>query len=290
MACSNCTNTSTSNTGCNCGSLGCPTSLQDKCVTISKSLDVCGEKTIPAGTSLDTVLKDTLSELCQLIDDASGATGPQGPAGATGATGAAGADGADGKGISSIVDNGNGTMTITYTDASTQTISFIDTNKYFLLYSDTNALDITTVTILPKRTYTIPANTLAYAGERIIVTAEISSSGTLLSDPQVGFEIDNNAATVPTPPTSSNFFNIGTSTLQSSRVTIEIARVNNTEVRCFIVKEDGTGDVVHYKPVTVPVSDLSVDTDIDFYCFLSSPPVSTEKAILESFKVELYKL
>jgi len=56
-------------------------------------------------------------------------TGPQGPQGETGAAGtngtngSDGADGADGKGISSTVDNGDGTFTITYTDNTTFTTS-----------------------------------------------------------------------------------------------------------------------------------------------------------------------
>ena len=55
-----------------------------------------------------------------------GATGPQGPQGETGAAGTNGtngSDGADGKGISSTVDNGDGTFTITYTDNTTFTTS-----------------------------------------------------------------------------------------------------------------------------------------------------------------------
>ena len=58
-----------------------------------------------------------------------GEQGPQGPQGETGAAGtngtngSDGADGADGKGISSTVDNGDGTFTITYTDNTTFTTS-----------------------------------------------------------------------------------------------------------------------------------------------------------------------
>ena len=52
-----------------------------------------------------------------------GATGPQGPTGAAGTNGTNGSDGADGKGISSTVDNGDGTFTITYTDNTTFTTS-----------------------------------------------------------------------------------------------------------------------------------------------------------------------
>ena len=55
-----------------------------------------------------------------------GDTGPQGPQGETGAAGTNGtngSDGADGKGISSTVDNGDGTFTITYTDNTTFTTS-----------------------------------------------------------------------------------------------------------------------------------------------------------------------
>ena len=65
----------------------------------------------------------------QGIQGPTGATGPQGPQGETGAAGtngtngSDGADGADGKGISSTVDNGDGTFTITYTDNTTFTTS-----------------------------------------------------------------------------------------------------------------------------------------------------------------------
>ena len=55
-----------------------------------------------------------------------GPAGPQGPTGAAGTNGtngSDGADGADGKGISSTVDNGDGTFTITYTDNTTFTTS-----------------------------------------------------------------------------------------------------------------------------------------------------------------------
>ena len=61
-----------------------------------------------------------------------GATGPQGATGAAGTNGtngsdgsdgANGSDGVDGKGISSTVDNGDGTFTITYTDNTTFTTS-----------------------------------------------------------------------------------------------------------------------------------------------------------------------
>ncbi len=60
------------------------------------------------------------------IDGQDGATGPQGPQGTTGAAGTNGtngSDGADGNGISSTVDNGDGTFTITYTDNTTFTTS-----------------------------------------------------------------------------------------------------------------------------------------------------------------------
>ncbi|MDA9969168.1 collagen-like protein, partial [Polaribacter sp.] len=50
-------------------------------------------------------------------------TGPQGDTGAAGTNGTNGSDGADGKGISSTVDNGDGTFTITYTDNTTFTTS-----------------------------------------------------------------------------------------------------------------------------------------------------------------------
>ena len=52
-----------------------------------------------------------------------GATGPEGPQGAPGNDGADGANGQDGVGVSSTVDNGDGTFTITYTDGSTFTSS-----------------------------------------------------------------------------------------------------------------------------------------------------------------------
>ena len=55
-----------------------------------------------------------------------GEQGPQGPIGATGAAGTNGtngSNGAAGKGISSTVDNGDGTFTITYTDNTTFTTS-----------------------------------------------------------------------------------------------------------------------------------------------------------------------
>ena len=61
--------------------------------------------------------------------DNAGIQGPQGPQGETGAAGtngtngSDGVDGADGKGISSTVDNGDGTFTITYTDNTTFTTS-----------------------------------------------------------------------------------------------------------------------------------------------------------------------
>ncbi len=52
-----------------------------------------------------------------------GEQGPQGIQGVAGAAGTNGSDGADGKGISSTVDNGDGTFTITYTDNTTFTTS-----------------------------------------------------------------------------------------------------------------------------------------------------------------------
>ncbi len=52
-----------------------------------------------------------------------GDTGVQGPQGPQGMTGAAGVNGADGVGISSTVDNGNGTYTFNYTDGSSFTTS-----------------------------------------------------------------------------------------------------------------------------------------------------------------------
>ena len=52
-----------------------------------------------------------------------GPQGPQGETGAAGTNGTNGSDGADGKGISSTVDNGDGTFTITYTDNTTFTTS-----------------------------------------------------------------------------------------------------------------------------------------------------------------------
>jgi hypothetical protein len=57
---------------------------------------------------------------------AQGATGPQGPsgvAGSQGATGVTGATGAAGDSITSIVDNGNGTLTITWGSGNTVTTS-----------------------------------------------------------------------------------------------------------------------------------------------------------------------
>ena len=52
-----------------------------------------------------------------------GATGPEGPQGPPGNDGTDGANGQDGVGVSSTVDNGDGTFTITYTDGSTFTSS-----------------------------------------------------------------------------------------------------------------------------------------------------------------------
>jgi hypothetical protein len=54
---------------------------------------------------------------------ATGAQGPQGIQGATGPTGATGPSGADGVGITSTVDNGDGTFTLNYSDGSSFTTS-----------------------------------------------------------------------------------------------------------------------------------------------------------------------
>jgi hypothetical protein len=62
-------------------------------------------------------------------DFLNGITGPQGPAGTNGVDGVDGATGpagADGNGISSIEDNGNGTVTILLTDGSSEIISLQD--------------------------------------------------------------------------------------------------------------------------------------------------------------------
>jgi hypothetical protein len=52
-----------------------------------------------------------------------GATGAQGPQGIQGATGPAGTNGANGVGITSTMDNGNGTFTLNYSDGSSFTTS-----------------------------------------------------------------------------------------------------------------------------------------------------------------------
>jgi len=52
-----------------------------------------------------------------------GATGPQGIQGVAGPTGATGPSGADGVGITSTVDNGDGTFTLNYSDGSSFTTS-----------------------------------------------------------------------------------------------------------------------------------------------------------------------
>lgn len=290
MACSNCTNTSTSNTGCNCGSLGCPTSLQDKCVTISKSLDVCGEKTIPAGTSLDTVLKDTLSELCQLIDDASGATGPQGPTGATGATGAAGADGADGKGISSIVDNGDGTMTITYTDASTTTVPFIDTNKYYLLHSDVTTTDVTSTGLTTTNTYKLLGGTVSNDNDRIIISGVFSATG----QPYSGFSVslDGTGVVILTTSGTNAIIPIATNVpgYSSAHFKLELVRTSNTTAKSFLTISAANNTVVTFNPTDVNWVNFSTDTIIRLETLLSSSPVlSGQKITTESFKVEYFK-
>ena len=66
-----------------------------------------------------TNLQNTLNVLIEDIDDLELEQGPQGPQGPQGEAGAAGEAGAPGSVITNIVDNGNGTFTITYQTGET---------------------------------------------------------------------------------------------------------------------------------------------------------------------------
>lgn len=256
MACNNCTSTSTSNTGCNCGSLGCPVSVTDKCVTTTKALDVCGDKTIPAGTSLDTVLKDSLATLCTAIEAASSVPGPTGPAGATGATGAAGADGADGKGITSIVDNGDGTMTITYTDASTTIIPFIDTNKYHLLFNKVDVDQNTTITPTALKTYTLPASTLSNDGDYIKITANYWTPSSSTSYGVSGSITIGGVTLIIAAWSSASFL--------SAVWEIYVTRISATSISYYTKSVFPNGNI-DTSPVNTASLNLNLDQDIISY-------------------------
>lgn len=241
--CSSCGSSSSgTSTGCNCGKTGCTSILQDKCVSLSKALDICGAKTIPAGTYLDSALATMLEELCDAIDGATtgatGATGAKGEKGDTGAKGDTGDKGEKGDAGDDGVDGRDG---------------------YIILHAKQTEINngaTVSAYVEPSPTwdYTLPANTLLRNGDFIDIeffTATCENTYEEYGLVKISFGGTNilnlNAANLGTTETDWTVFYQSNNVAGFARYTktvLRLVRASATEIHPFLVVNDLGGNEV----------------------------------------------
>ena len=182
----------------------------------------------------------------QGIQGVPGAQGPQGPAGAQGPQGTAGNPGTNGVGITSTINNGNGTYTFNYSDGSSFTTSNLTgpQGPAGLGGTDSQTLSISgnNLSISNGNTVVLPSSTnhntldMAYdqggAGAGRIITADagavqINNSGSNTTGLQVNSSITNSKA-IEANQSGSGVAIRATSTLASNGFAAIQAETNST--------------------------------------------------------------
>lgn len=256
MSCSNKCNKCSTKPSCTCnsGNLGCTHLHKDECIVTSQEFDICGEETVPVGTSYDVLIEKILDTVC----DISGTTGPQGPAGPAGPTGATGATGPAGATGATGPAGADGSET------------------YSLLLSDPTTDSTTNTSLVILKTYTLPANTFTEDFDRIRVTALVRTTGT--GNAGFTFTIDGGSITNvgqrPVPPSLTE------------RLTLDIFRIDNTTIRTSFTILNNLGHPYISAMGNTTVASLVVNPiDIQLQGINAS---GSATAVCDLFTVEMY--